>query len=182
MAVDKRMRELVFITGPSGAGKSTTAGFVAANWPGRCACIDFDRVRTLIKAGYAEPAHGWSDEAEQQWEIAKKVVAVMTETYLAQNVSVVVEAFATFHDYPTWQEVFGQNEPYTFVLLPDLDSVIKRNSQRTGAALLKEIDVRQNHEWSERWRTVAGVTILDNSTEEPEQTAKRILQRIQAES
>jgi hypothetical protein len=38
------------------------------------------------------------------------VVAVMTETYLAQNVSVVVEAFATFHDYPTWQAVFGQNE------------------------------------------------------------------------
>jgi adenylylsulfate kinase-like enzyme len=174
------MSLIVFVTGPSGAGKSTTAAQVAADWPDRCAFIDFDRIRTFIKSGYAEPAFGWNEETEQQWEIGKQVVAAMVAAYLAHNVSVVIDAFATFHDYPTWQALFGNTEYHTFALLPNLQVVLQRNNERTGAAKLKESDVRQNYEWSERWRTVEGVTIMDNSMEVPQQSASRIIQRVQA--
>ncbi|HEX7993431.1 MAG TPA: zeta toxin family protein [Streptosporangiaceae bacterium] len=43
--------KLVLITGPSGAGKSVTAELVAAGWPGTCALLSHDEIRTNIKSG-----------------------------------------------------------------------------------------------------------------------------------
>jgi adenylylsulfate kinase-like enzyme len=64
---------VVFITGPSGSGKSTIAVHVAQRWPTTCALLDFDRVRTFVRSGYAEPAYGWSAECERQWSLARDV-------------------------------------------------------------------------------------------------------------
>lgn len=159
-----RKTVLIFITGPSGAGKTTTASEVAARWPSKCALIDFDSIRTLIKSSYAEPAKGWNDETEQQWDIAKQVVASMAETYIKNNVSVVIPVFATPHDYPTWEKLFA-NMPYKpFALLPDMEVVLARNNQRKNIARLKESDITQNYEWSVEWKNTADVIVIDNGT------------------
>lgn len=167
--------KLIFLTGPSGSGKSTTAKEVASNWPTKCALLDFDYVRTLIKSGYAEPANGWNDETEKQWDIAKQVVTTIARKYIDNNVSVVIEAFATPHDYPTWQKLFGDIKPATFVLIPNLEVVLVRNNQRQGIAKLKESDIKQNYEWSESWAKISDGTIIDNSTITTKQTAEKII-------
>ncbi len=158
------MSKIVFITGPSGSGKSATATRVAEIWPRACVLLKFDEIRTFIKSGYAEPANGWDSATEQQWTITKKVVIAMAKAYVANEIDVVIEAFANPGDYVTWQALFTNVAPYqTFALLPTVDVALARNGMRSGAAKLKEHDIRQNHEWSLGWQDVEGVTVFDNS-------------------
>lgn len=154
--------KLVFITGPSGAGKSTTAKEVATKWPTMCALLDFDKIRTLIKSGYAEPAIGWNDETERQWELTKQIVMAMAKAYTDNGVSVVLEVFATPHDYPKWKELFGDIPYKSFALLPDLDVVVARNNQREGTPKLKESDITRNYDWSIDWKSTEDIIVLNN--------------------
>lgn len=169
------MSRVLFITGSSGSGKTTVAAQVAEHWPSTCALLDFDKIRTFIKSGYAEPAHGWDKKTEKQWTIARDVVASMTQAYAPHNIDVVIEAFATPGDYSAWKKSFGNILHETFVLLPPLDRVLARNNERDGTAKLKEADIRQNYEWYEGWKNVDGVVVLKNSTDSPKQTADKII-------
>lgn len=167
--------KLIFITGPSGAGKSTTAKEVASKWPSTCALLDFDKIRTLIKAGYAEPALEWNDETASQWGLAMQVIKAMAQAYIDNNVSVVVEVFATPSDLSKWQALFGDIPFRAFVLLPDLDVVIARNEERKGVTKLMEHKVRENYEWSVGWSKISGITILDNGHAEVADIAIKIM-------
>ncbi len=166
---------IVFVSGPSGSGKSTTARHVAAHMSGLCALLDFDQVRLLVKAGYAEPAYGWNEDTERQWAIAKSVVGAMASTYCQQGVNVVIEAFATPHDYSFWRELVAGAPFSAFVLLPPVEVALERNAQRSGAAKLKDSDIRQHHDWSMGWYDVEDVTVLDNATITPEEVAADIV-------
>jgi predicted kinase len=167
---------LVLITGPSGAGKSVTAEKVAEGWPGPCALLSHDGIRTNIKSGYAEPAIVWDGEAERQWELAKHIAAAMTRVYLDSGVSVVLEAFATPTDFPGWMQLLGDVRATVIVLLPDIEVTLARNSGRTGIKRLRASDVRQNHAWSAGWADVPEATIIDTGAMDPSEVAGKILQ------
>jgi len=77
---------------------------VAARWPSICAVLNFDEIRRLIKSGYAEPATGWNEATEQQWELAKHTVMAMAKAYIDNGVSVVLEVFATSYDFRKWKQ------------------------------------------------------------------------------
>jgi hypothetical protein len=140
-----------------------------------CAAIDFDEIRTLIKSGYAEPSIEWNEPAEWQWDLAMRVVIAMAKAYLDSGVSVVLEVFATPHDLPAWKNLLG-NLPYNvIVLLPDVEIVLARNSQREGTRRLTGDSVRQNYEWSLDWKSVSGVTVIDNGHKSIGEVAGEIL-------
>ncbi len=170
---------VIFITGPSGSGKSTTAEMVASKWENKCALLQFDKIRTFIKSGYAEPARGWTEETKKQWDIAKQVLAEMSKAYNANNVDVVIEAFATpGEDYQSWKNLFKDHKLKTVVLLPTRESVITRNNQRVGIEKLKEEDINQNYDWSEVWRDVPEAIIIDNTNLTPEETVEYIIKML----
>jgi predicted kinase len=169
--------KLIFITGPSGTGKSTTAKQVAVSYPTPCALLDFDSIREFIKSGYAEPADGWNDETERQWDIAKQVVTAMAHTYISKNVSVVIATFATPHDWPTWKELFRDIPHKAFALLPDVDALLARNNQREGIAKLKESDITQNYEWSVGWNNTADMIVIDNGLADIGTVADQIIEQ-----
>lgn len=139
------------------------------------AVLNFDKLRGLIVSGYAEPAINWDKAAERQWNLAKDVVIAMAKVYVDNNVSVVLEAFATPHDFPQWKNLIGSMPCRAFALLPDLDAVLTRNSHRAGLAKLKQADVAQNHQWSAGWRDVPEVTVIDNSIKSINEVADEIL-------
>lgn len=171
--------KLIFITGPSGTGKSTVAQAVANNWPSTCALIDFENMRGLIKSGYAEPADGWNDETERQWDIAKQAIAAMSEVYIRNGVSVVLPVFATPHDWPTWKKLLDKIDYKAFALMPEVEIVLARNNQSDGIAKLKESDIRQNYEWSVDWKNETDVTVLDNGSLNIAAIAKNIIEQSQ---
>jgi len=168
--------KLVFITGPSGAGKSVTAEKVAAGWPGTCALLSHDGIRTNIKSGYAEPAITWDGEAEGQWELAKHVAAAMAREYVGRHISVVLEAFATPPDLPGWMQLLVGIQTTVIVLLPSVEIALARNSARQGVNRLRARDVEQNYAWSEGWAGVPEATIVDNSSLDAAAVAREILQ------
>ena len=168
---------VVFITGPSGSGKSTVAAHVAQRWPTTCVLLDFVKLRTFVRSGYAEPAHGWSAECERQWTLARDVVAAAVPVYASQSVAIVVEAYANTGDFDRWQAAFGSLPVSTFVLLPPLDLVLARNRQRRGAARLTDDDVRGNYNASLDWREGNGVIVLHIADESPKVLAQRLIDR-----
>jgi energy-coupling factor transporter ATP-binding protein EcfA2 len=168
---------VVFITGPSGSGKSTIAVHVAQRWPTTCVLLDFDRLRTFVRSGYAEPAYGWSAECERQWSLARNVIAAAVPVYAAQSVAVVVEACANTGDFDRWQAAFDSIPVSTFVLLPPLDVVLARNRQRQGAARLTDDDIRSNYAASLDWRDGNGVTVLRFADESPDVQAQALIER-----
>jgi hypothetical protein len=144
-------------------------------WPSTCAVLNFDEIRRLIKSGYAEPAIEWNEATERQWELAKHVVIAMAKTYIDNDISVVLEVFATPHDFPKWKRLFG-DLPYTAVaLVPELEVVLARNDQRQGVPKLKESDVTRNHEWSLGWKDVPKMTVIDNGIHNAADVAQEIL-------
>jgi hypothetical protein len=151
------MIRLVLSSGPSGSGKTTVARKVAEWWPHTCVLLDFDRQRTFVKAGYAEPSYGWNDECECQWALARDVIAAVIPLYVGRDVDVVVHAYANVGDYDLWQAAFGDVAYRTFVLLPTLAAVIERNNGRCGAAKVTEADVRNNYAAFLSWRITPGI-------------------------
>lgn len=167
---------VIVITGPSGSGKSTTAEILASKWGNKCALLKFDKLRTLIKSGYVEPAHGWNEETKRQWDITKKVFTEMSKAYNANNVDVVLEVFITpGEDYQSWKDLLVGVQFKTFVLLPTRESVIVRNNQREGIEKLKETDINQNYDWSEGWKDVEDAIVIDNTKVTPEETVNTII-------
>jgi energy-coupling factor transporter ATP-binding protein EcfA2 len=164
---------VVFITGPSGSGKSTVAERVAERWPTTCVLLDFDRLRTFIRSGYAEPAYGWTAECERQWSLARRVIAAAVPVYLAQSVDVVVDAYANPGDFDLWRAAFGSVPTRTFVLMPPLALALARNRQREGPARLIDEDVRGNYAASAGWRD-ADVTVVRIQDETPDELAERV--------
>lgn len=155
---------ITLITGPSGSGKSSTAEELASHWKSKCALIKFDKLRTFIKSGYAEPALGWNEETKRQWDVAKQVVAEMSKVYNRNNIQVFIDAFITpGEDYESWKILFKDLQLKTIVLLPSQKTVLDRNNQRDGIERLKEEDINQNYEWSKAWGNIPGVKVIDNS-------------------
>jgi len=175
MTVNPVQPKLVLITGPSGAGKSVTAAKVAAGWPGTCALLSHDGIRTNIKSGYADPATAWDGEAERQWELAKHVAAAMTRAYLSSRISVVLEAFAMPPDLPGWMELLEGIETIVIVLLPSIEVTLARNSGRRGIKRLRASDVKQNYAWSEGWAGAPEATIIDSGSSDVADVARKIL-------
>jgi hypothetical protein len=153
-----------------------TAEKVAARWPGPCALLSHDGIRTNIKSCYAEPAAVWDAEAERQWELAKHVTAAMARVYVDSGVSVVLEAFATPPDLAVWMELLGDILVTVIVLLPDIEITLARNSGRTGIKKLRASDVQQNHAWSAGWAGVPEATVIDNGAMDLTEVAEKILQ------
>jgi hypothetical protein len=139
--------------------------------------LEFDKLRTFVRSGYAEPAYGWSTECERQWSLARDVVGAAVPVYAAQSVAI-VEAYANTGDFDRWQAAFGSIPVSTFVLLPPLDLVLARNRQRRGAARLTDNDLRSNYN-APRWtgRRGNGVIILRIADEPPEVLAQRLIDR-----
>jgi hypothetical protein len=106
--------------------------------------------------------------------VAREVVASMARSYVSNSIDVVTEAFATPGDYPTWEESFGDTTHKTFILLPPLVQVLARNNERE----VKAADVTQNYAWSEGWKNVENVIVLENSKVNPKQTADKIISSI----
>lgn len=108
--------------------------------------------------------------------MAKQVVAEMCKAYTTNNVDVVIEAFVTpGEDYQSWKDLLKSLEVKTIILLPSRESVIVRNNQREGIEKLKDEDVIQNYEWSENWKKVEDVTLIDNTNKTVEATVDEII-------
>jgi hypothetical protein len=135
----------VLLTGPSGSGKSTAAGLWAASGTQPRALLDVDQLRALIKAGFAHPEHGWTEETERQRAIGTAVCAAMARVYKANGVTVIIDVYAPPWPGEPWSTIIDALGGTVMTLLPSVEVCLARNTARARHPFLVDADLRSNY-------------------------------------
>jgi len=171
----------VLLIGPAGAGKTTVARFWADHRPTVTAHISLDDVREWVRSGFAHPDEGWNERSETQYRLARRTCGFAARNFLAGGVSCIIDD-AVFPDWPAvglggWKRHVGQ-ALLPVVLLPGLETVLRRNAERTGHRRLPDEQVASIHGRMAGWFG-SGLPIIDNSRLDVPATAQALDQVIQ---
>ncbi|WP_308272034.1 AAA family ATPase [Kitasatospora sp. SUK 42] len=155
----------VLLIGPAGAGKTTVARYWAERRTTPTAHISLDDVREWVQSGFANPQSGWNNASEAQYRLARRTCGFACRNYLANGISCIIDD-AVFPDRPAiglggWKRHIGPGM-LPVVLLPSLDSVLRRNARRSGNRRLGDEEVARIHGRMAGWYN-SGLPIIDNS-------------------
>ncbi|MER7844752.1 AAA family ATPase [Kitasatospora sp. NPDC096077] len=155
----------VLLIGPAGAGKTTVARHWAERRGTPTAHISLDDVREWVQSGFANPQSGWNNASEAQYRLARRTCGFACRNYLANGISCIIDD-AVFPDRPAiglggWKRHIGPGM-IPVVLLPSLDSVLRRNARRSGTRRLGDEEVARIHGRMAGWYN-SGLPIIDNS-------------------
>lgn len=81
------MQRITLLTGPAASGKNTVAHLYATRFCERCAVIDGDVVRAMLRQPHAAPWEG--DEGLRQHRLGARHVALLARSFAAQGYEVV---------------------------------------------------------------------------------------------
>lgn len=175
---------ILFVAGPAGAGKSAAADAWARSRPGYTAHIELDNVREYIKGGYADPRDGWSPDVDWQYIITRANCAHMARRYVAEGITCVIDdaIFPLWEDvdYTGWRQLLGATPRQLVILLPDFETILTRNAQRSGSRLLSPQMLRVIYDMMLPWRDQQIYPVIDNSALSVAQTAQRIQSALDA--
>lgn len=163
---------LIAITGPTGAGKSTTAQLLARQID-NCVNIDVDLVKHFIVSGfrYEEP-HGLD-----QWVLLGKNLGMVAANFQGQNYNVIINGYLR-------EQAWTELEKYitfthSFLLLPALDAVQKRNGGRKPEAQMDEDSVLQHYDFFSNHTYYTHFARIDSSNQTADETVAVIKSMIQ---
>jgi len=124
------MREnfICLITGPAGAGKSSVTKALAKKFP-RSVVINVDRIRGMIVGGYKKP-WPYDDEAELQLSLCAKNACEIANNFLDKGFKVFIDDLVGRKLLEQYSEYFKNDNFKTFLLLPSLESLLKRFDKR----------------------------------------------------
>lgn len=114
------------IAGISGSGKSTIGHALAKHFP-KSFYIEVDALREFVVSGYSSPQH-WTDETTKQIELATINAISLALNADKYGFQVVIDD-AVFKDQ---EKLYFAKLPNAlkFWICPDLDTILKRNSER----------------------------------------------------
>jgi chloramphenicol 3-O-phosphotransferase len=160
---------VVLFTGPTSAGKSTCAAAWAGARTKPTAHFDHDQARFLLRSGYVSrsAAHAnpsLADEADRQWMLSIAVCEVVAETYALSGYDIALSAFRPPGSWRNCWERLDKLDPLIIVLLPTLETLLIRDTERTGRSHTGETSIHRalNYDW-EAWRSDQRALVIDNS-------------------
>ena len=174
---------VVLVTGPAGAGKTAVADAYTRTRLARGVHLSLDDVRDQVKAGYANPEHGWNDLTQRQYDLARRSCALTARLYAADGYACVIDD-AIFPDWPQvgldgWLSDLGDLKVGLVVLTARLEILVRRNRARSGHRQLDPATVRVIHDRMLAWRE-QGVPVVDTSDLTLEQTVEHLHRLVQS--
>jgi cytidylate kinase len=159
------MSEVLLITGPPGAGKTTASKEFAKTADGMWALIEQDAIRQLVKAGFKNPSDPWTKDTEMQMNASIDICGDMARRYQQYGINCIVDCFVTLDPYvfDKWQAALKEVTYKIVVILPEMQTAVARNNQRTGDERLKETQVRDQHKLLSAWRHDTRAIIIDST-------------------
>jgi hypothetical protein len=175
--------QIVLFTGPGAAGKSTVAEAWATSRATPTAFFDHDHARFLMRAGYvsrtaahANPA--LREEGDRQWLLAAAVCEVLAATYSAWGVDFALSAFRPPGSWQGYWEQLDAMNPIIIVLLPALETLLARDTARTGRSHVGEASVRRGLEYSwDAWHIDPRAYVIDST----ELSVEQVVALVEAE-
>jgi deoxyadenosine/deoxycytidine kinase len=171
------MNDIIFITGMAGAGKSTVGRLVARHFP-KSLFIQVDELRAKMVKGYARPEGGiFTEEAIQQFQMARSTAIYMARLYANQGVDVVIDDVCAPPNFlEQYAALFEIPDVHRVLLYPRAAVVIERIKQRGGPwehikyvpAIYSYVDSMSKVGW----------IVLDSSDWTIEQTVNEVLSNI----
>ncbi len=166
---------ICLITGPAGSGKSSTSKALAEKFE-RSAVIEVDTLRHMIKGGYVRP-YPYNEEVDLQLSLCTKNACDMANNFLEKGFSVFIEGTAGRKMLEQYSSFFKDKNFKAFLLLPSVDSLLKRFDDRGVNEELRQRTVDLHKQFSEK-KDELNCQIINSSNQTLEETVQEIYKAI----
>ncbi len=175
-------RQPIFlITGSPGAGKSTVATALMQRFAFGLH-LPVDDLREWVVSGIAHPVPVWTDETTRQFGLARKATVQIARLYNDNGFAVVIDdVLFEGNVRPELEEPLQGYPLYKILLIPNTETALQRNANRTNkafdTAVLVETIVNLSGAMLEQNTPASGWIQMDTSNLTVEQTVDEILNR-----
>ncbi len=133
---------LLVVTGPPGSGKSTVSEALADRWE-PSALVEGDAFFRFLRRGAIPP---WLPESHAQNDVTVRAAAAATGSFAASGMTVVYDGVIGPWFLPTFATLTGVDALDYVVLLPPVETCLKRVATRTGHGFTDLDATRHMHE------------------------------------
>lgn len=136
------MSFVLAITGPTGSGKSTIGEKVAKSLD-RCVNIDADHIKHMIVSGFYKDDTNPGGWGFNQWGLVGDSIGLLAANFLKEGYNVIINGYI---DEPAWSNIEKQvSITHKVLLLPQINTVISRDSGRHEDVAMGEASVKEQH-------------------------------------
>ncbi len=163
------------LTGPTGAGKSTIGERVAKR-TNTCVNIDADHVKHMIVGGFYDDSRMPGGGGFTEWELVGDSIGLLAANFQDKGYDVIINGYI---DMPAWRNI-EQHVAIThrILLLPDVEQVIARDSQRHESVVMGEESVLEHHNTFSTDKYYDAFERLNTSNHSVEETVESVLSRL----
>jgi hypothetical protein len=167
------MKQFVLaITGPAGAGK-TTVGEKVAKKLERCVNIDVDHIKHMIVGGFYKDDDNPAGWGFNQWGLVGDSIGILAANFLNEGYSIIINGYI---DEPGWTNIEKRlTINHKVLLLPQLEKVISRDSERHNDKALGEASVREHYKTFSTESLYKSFEKIDTTNQTIDETADSIL-------
>lgn len=166
---------ICLITGPAGSGKSSTSKALAEKFE-RSAVIEVDIIREMIKGGRVRP-WPYNEEVELQASLIAKNACDMATNFLEKGFNVFIDGVVGRKMLEQYSSFFKDKNFKAFLLLPSIDSLLKRFDDRGVNEELRKRTVDLHKQFSEK-KDELNCQIINSSDQTLEETVEEIFKQI----
>lgn len=166
---------ICLITGPAGSGKSSTSKALAEKFE-RSAVIEVDNLRAMIKGGHVRP-YPYNEEVELQASLIVKNACDMANNFLEKGFNVFIDGVVGRKMLKQYSSFFKDKNFKAFLLLPSVDSLLKRFDDRGVNEELRNRTVDLHNQFSEK-KDELNCQIINSSDQTLEETVDEIYKSI----
>lgn len=159
---------IIILTAPAGAGKNTISEILAKKRE-RCAVIDFDVLRNMIRQPHKAPWEG--EEGYKQNILHLNHACILAKKFAEEQFDVVILDVITNETAKLYKETLKDYKPKIILLFPTFEEIKRRNTTRPPR--LTDQELKMVYSWQKKLTLYDEK--IDNTNLNPEEVADKLI-------